>query len=161
MREDLLESNPEWSRSVMDSIVEAQSWIRGNRGEAATLLSNEGSGLLDYSRQQIDRAMNHYDLEEYGEQNGNGAIKHPEWDNERIGFYPYPYRSYTEELVRRLKETEVEGEAEFLGDVEPGFAADDLVSYEPVRSSLEAAGGPSEFGIEEENGYEREERIEF
>jgi NitT/TauT family transport system substrate-binding protein len=161
MREDLLESNPEWSRSVMDSIVEAQSWIRGNRGEAATLLSNEGSGLLDYSRQQIDRAMNHYDLEEYGEQNGNGAIKHPEWENERIGFYPYPYRSYTEELVRRLKETEVEGEAEFLKDVEPGFAADDLVSYEPVRSSLEAAGGPSEFDIEEQNGYEREERIEF
>jgi NitT/TauT family transport system substrate-binding protein len=157
----MLENNPEWSRSVMDSIVDAQSWIRGNREDAATLLSQDGSGLLDYPQNQIDRAMNHYDLEEYGPEQGNGAIQHTEWDNERIGFYPYPYRSYTEELVRKLKQTEVEGEAAFLNDVEPSFAADDLVSYEPVRSSLEAAGGPSEFGVEEENGYERQETIEF
>lgn len=160
MREDTLENHPEWSRSVMDSIVGAQSWIRSNREEAATLLSAEESGLLDYPQEQIDRAMNHYDLEEYGPEQGNGAIQHTDWDNERIGFYPYPYRSYTEELVRRLKETEVEGEAAFLDDVEPGFAADDLVSYEPVRSALEDAGGPSAFG-RDENGYEREETIEF
>jgi len=161
MREDLLEQYPDWSRSVMDSILDAQMWIRGNRGDAATLLSDEGSGLLPYPREQIDRAMNHYDLEEYGVENGNGAIQHPEWDNERIGFYPYPYRSYTEELVRRLKTTAVEGEAEFLADLTPEEAADDLVAYEPVRSALEDAGGPSAFDIEEDNGYEREETIEF
>ena len=154
MREELLEQHPEWSRSVMDSIIDAQSWIRGNRERAATLLS------ADYPQNQIDRAMNHYDLEEYGPEQGNGAIQHTDWERERIGFYPYPYRSYTEELVRRLKDTEVEGEEAFLDDVEPGFAADDLVSYEPVRSALEDAGGPSEFG-REQNGYEREETIEF
>jgi len=161
MREDTLEQYPDWSRSVMDSIVGAQTWIRGNRTEAATLLSNEGSELLPYPREQIDRAMNHYDLEEYGTESGNGAIQHPEWGSERIGFYPYPYRSYTRELVRRLKTTAVEGDAEFLGDLTPEEAADDLVAYEPVRSSLKAAGGPSAFGIEENNGYEREETIEF
>jgi len=160
MREDVVENNPEWSRSVMDSIVGAQSWIRNNREQAATLLSADGSGLLDYPESQISRAMNHYDLGEYGPEEGNGAIQHTDWDNERIGFYPYPYRSYTEELVRRVKETEVEGEAAFLNDVEPEFAADDLVRYEPVRSALEDAGGPSEFG-RDENGYERQETIEF
>lgn len=161
MREDYLEQRPDWSKSVMDSIVQAQIWLRENREEGATLLSQDGSALLDYPREQIDRAMNHYDHEEYGVETGNGAIQHPEWESERIGFYPYPYPSYTEELVRRLKETEVEGDAEFLDDVTPEHAADDLVEYEPVQNALENAGGPEAFDVEEEHGYERDETIQI
>lgn len=158
MRESVLNDYPDWSKSVMDSIVGAQAWIRGNRGEAATLLSEDESGLLPYGSEAIDRAMNHYDHEEYGP---SGAIQHPEWDLERIDFYPYPYPSYTRELVTRLKQTRVEGEAAFLDDLTPERAAEDLVAYEPVRSSLEDAGGPSAFDVEDENGYERSETIEF
>lgn len=161
MQESAVEQNPDWARNVMDGIVDAQDWIRNNRSEAAGLLSEEESGLLPQRREVIERAMNHYDLEEYGEEDGNGAIKHPEWELERIDFYPYPYPSYTEELVRKLKETKVEGDTAFLDDLTPEEAADDLVAYEPVRSSLEDAGGPGVFDVEEEDGYEREETIEF
>ncbi len=161
MQEDAIEQNPDWARSVMDGIVDAQDWLRNNRSEAAELLSEEGADLLPQRREIIERAMTHYSLEEYGEEHGNGAIKHPEWELERIDFYPYPYPSYTEELVRRLKETDVDGPAPFLDQLSPEHAADDLVAYEPVRSALDDAGGPSVFDVEEEDGYEREETIEF
>ncbi len=158
MREDLLEQQPEWSRDVMDSVVGAQSWIRNNRTDAAELLSEAGTGLLPYPESQIDRAMNHYDHDEYGE---TGAIQHPEWELERIDFYPYPYPSYTEELVRRIKDTAVEGDIAFLDDVTPEQAEEELVERETVRAALEDAGGPETFDVEEESGYDRDETIEI
>lgn len=156
MREELLEDRPAWARDAMDAIVQAQQWLRTNREAAATLLSDEGTGLLPYGSAAIDRAMNHYDHEEYVDP---GAIRHPEWGLERIDFYPYPYPSYTEELVRRLQATRVEGEAAFLDDLEPGAVAEDLVAYEPVRSAVETAGGPEAFDVEEEHGFKRDESI--
>lgn len=158
MREDLLEAEPAFSEAVLSSIVEAQHWLRTNRPEAATLLSNAESGLLPYDAEAIDRAMNHYDHDAYG---ATDAIQHPDWDLERIDFYPYPYPSYTAELVRRLKETDVEGTADFLDDLTPEDVAEDLVAYEPVRTALENAGGPETFDRTEDNGFERDETIEI
>ncbi|MFW5929303.1 MAG: ABC transporter substrate-binding protein [Halobacteriota archaeon] len=158
MRESAVESQPGWTEDVLSGVVDAQRWIRRNRTEAAGLLAEEGSGLLPQPREVVERALTHYDEDEYHD---SGAITHPDWDLERIDFYPYPYPSYTEELVRRMRATKVEGDAEFLDDLEPEGAADDLVAYEPVRNALEAAGGPNEFEVEEEDGYERTETIEF
>ncbi|GAB6879763.1 ABC transporter substrate-binding protein [Halorubrum gandharaense] len=158
MREELLEEHPEWSTDVMRGLVDAQQWLRENRGEAARLLSTAETGLLPQEPEPINRALSHYDDHEpYRE---SGAIRH-DWDTDRIGFYPYPYPSYTEELVRRLRDTAVEGEAAFLDEVTPEGVADDLVTYDPVRTALDDAGGPPAFDVSEEDGFRRNETIRF
>ena len=43
----------------------------------------------------------------------SGAIRHAGWNDKRIDFQPYPYPSYTEELVRRLQGTLIEGNSAF------------------------------------------------
>lgn len=158
MRDQLLEDHPEWATDVLGGIVDAQRWVREHRGEAAHLLSSEETGLYPHGPEPIERALTHYD--DHDEYRESGAITH-DWDVERIGFYPYPYPSYTEELVRRLTETRVEGEAAFLEDLSPSAVADDLVAYEPVRTALEEAGGPPAFDVPEDDGYTRDETIRF
>ena len=159
MREELVEAEPEWTTDVMSGLVDAQQFLRENRSEAAELLSTAGSGLLPQGPEPIDRALTHYDdHEEYRE---TGAIRNEQWGIERIGFYPYPYPSYTEELVRRMRETRVEGEDDFLDELDPSAVADDLVAYDPVRTALQEAGGPPAFDRSEDDGYERQETIQF
>ena len=159
MREELVEAQPEWTTDVLRGLVDAQQYLRENRAAAAQMLSSAGSGLLPQGREPIDRALTHYDDHEpYLE---SDAIRNEEWDSDRIGFYPYPYPSYTEELVRRMRETRVEGEDAFLDELDPSEVADDLVAYDPVRTALEAAGGPSAFDVPKDDGYERRETIRF
>ena len=56
-----------------------------------------------------------------------GAIRNASWRERRIDFQPYPYPSYTEELIRRLKETLIEGDRAFLDALDPATAARELV----------------------------------
>jgi NitT/TauT family transport system substrate-binding protein len=86
-----------------------------------------------------------------------GAIQHANWDEHRIDFQPYPFPSYTEELVRRLKDTLIEGDKKFLADLDPAFVAKDLVDDRFVRNAIEAVGGMKTFGLPE--GFERHEEI--
>ena len=159
MKEDLVQQQPEWAANVVSGIVDAQQWLRGNRNQAAQLLSSAETGLYPQGPKPINRALTLYDNHEsYIE---SGAIQHPEWQTERIGFYPYPYPSYTKELVRQMNETRVEGETAFLGELDPESVAEDLVAYNPVETALEQVGGPSAFDIQEDNGYRRDETIQF
>ncbi|HYQ39273.1 MAG TPA: ABC transporter substrate-binding protein, partial [Pseudomonas sp.] len=75
----------------------------------------------------------------------------------RIDFQPYPFPSYTEELVRRLKDTLIEGDKSFLAALDPQQAARELVDERFVRNSLAALGGLKAFGLPE--GFERQEEI--
>ncbi len=75
---------------------------------------------------------------------------HQQWDEQRIDFQPYPYPSYTEELVKRLKHTLIEGDSAFLAGLDPAHAARDLVDERFVRNAIAAVGGPSVFGIAED-----------
>src|SRR5690606_34037343 len=77
-----------------------------------------------------------------------GAIRHPQWQQQRIDFQPYPFPSYTEELVRSLRETVVEGDAGFLQSLEPAFVARDLVDERFVRNALAQVGGLAAFGVD-------------
>ncbi|MGF6741066.1 hypothetical protein QFZ99_005019 [Paraburkholderia atlantica] len=88
---------------------------------------------------------------------GDHAIQHADWGSRRIDFQPYPYPSYTEELVRRLKATQVEGASQFLASLDPKQVASDLVDDRFVKKSIEASGGLSAFG--QEAGYTRKETI--
>ncbi|MCY1383263.1 hypothetical protein D9M69_713710 [compost metagenome] len=87
----------------------------------------------------------------------SGAIRHAEWREERIDFQPYPFPSYTEELVRRLQGTLIEGNNAFLAGLDPSATARDLVDDRFVRESLAQVGGLSAFGFPE--SFERNEEI--
>ena len=42
MKEADIQNRPEWTQSVIDSLVKAQIWIKNNRLETAHLLSKNG-----------------------------------------------------------------------------------------------------------------------
>lgn len=157
MHEDDLRERPEWARRVLSAVVKAQRWAREHTAEAARTISKDGKGYLALGADVVTRAMTHYDLAEYGP---TGAIRHPEWNARRLGYQPFPYPSYTSELVRRLKTTKVDGDRAFLGPLDPAFAATDLVDEGPVRDAYAAAGGPTAFGIDPSRAFERTETID-
>jgi NitT/TauT family transport system substrate-binding protein len=66
----------------------------------------------------------------------SGAIRHQQWDEKRIDFQPYPFPSYTEELVKRLKTTLIEGDNGFLAGLDPAQTARDLVDDRFVRNAI-------------------------
>ncbi|MGE3960111.1 MAG: ABC transporter substrate-binding protein [Dehalococcoidia bacterium] len=155
MHEDDVTNRPNWAQAVVSSLARAQVYARENRQEAARLLSGDGNNYLPQPRAVIERALTHYDVDEYGP---TGAIQHPDWNTERIDFQPFPYGSYTEALIRQLKETVVEGDNAFLQDLDPAEAHSLLVDDRYARAAIEAAGGADRFGID--GGLTRDERIE-
>lgn len=159
MHDDDLALRPTWARKVLTAIVRAQRWARENTAEAATVLSKDGKGYLAQGAPVITRAMTYYDLGEYGP-SGTGAIRHADWGAKRISFQPYPFPSYTEELVRKLKQTTVDGARAFIDTLDPATVARDLVFDGPVRLAYDAAGGPSAFGIAPATAFTRTEVID-
>jgi NitT/TauT family transport system substrate-binding protein len=154
MHADDVEQRPNWSQAVITSLARAQVFARENREEAARILSGDGNNYLPQPRPVIERALTHYDNDEYVP---TGAIRHPEWDTERINFQPFPYQSYTEELIRALKETVVEGDSTFLDTLDPTEAHNLLVDDRYARAAIEAVGGPATFNIDP--SLQRTERI--
>ena len=158
LSEKYIEENPEWAQRVLNGIANAQLGALKDIPGTAKLLSKDGSGLLPQNAAVIERAMSKYDLETYGPQ-GTNAIHHPEWGSSRIGFQPWPYPTYTIELVKQIKQTTVEGDTSFLGDLSADHAAEDLVDYTLVREAYNAAGGPSAFNVAADEAFERKEVI--
>ncbi len=158
MHERDLEQRPEWSQKVVDAIVRAQLWIRDNRAETAQLLSKEGANrytphALPVLSKVLAPAAS--DRESYL---SSKAIRHADWQDKRIDFQPYPYPSYTEELVARLKQTVIEADRSFLSTLDGKTAAAQLVDDRFVKRAIEAAGGMAQFG--QAPGYVRQEVIE-
>ncbi|MDA0352678.1 MAG: ABC transporter substrate-binding protein [Chloroflexi bacterium] len=155
MHQSDVEEKPNWAQAVVSSIAEAQVYIRENRVEAAQLLSTDGEGYLPQPLPAIERALTHYDLDEY---TASGAIQHPDWDTERIDFQPFPFQSYTEELIRQMKLTVVEGDRTFLDSLDPTEAHQQLIADQFARAAIAELGGPSKFDLPE--SLTREERID-
>ena len=158
MHERDLEQRPEWSQKVVDAIVRAQLWIRENRAETAQLLSKEGVNrytphALPVLSKVLAPAAS--DRESYL---SSKAIRHADWQDKRIDFQPYPYPSYTEELVARLKNTVIEADRGFLATLDGKMAATQLVDDRFVKRAIEAVGGLSKFG--QSPDYTRKEVIE-
>lgn len=157
MHERDLKDRPEWSQKVVNAIVNAQSWLRDNRKEGAQLLSKDAPGkYTPFPPAVLERVLvpNAERNQQYVRE---GAIRHPEWKDERIEYQPYPFPSYTEQLVKLLKNTQVEGNNQFLAALDPAFVARDLVDDRFVRKSIAALGGLKAFGLPEK--YTRSETI--
>ena len=157
MHERDLKDRPEWSQKVVNAIVNAQHWLRENRQEGAQLLSRDGPGkYTPFPSAVLERVLvpNAERQQQYVRE---GAIRHPEWKDERIEYQPYPFPSYTEQLVQLLKTTQVEGNNSFLASLDPAFVARDLVDERYVKKSIAAQGGLKAFGLPEK--YTRSETL--
>jgi NitT/TauT family transport system substrate-binding protein len=146
MREDDLARRPEWSQKVMNALVKAQAWTREHRAEAATILSKDGANKYTAHAPNVLAkvlAPNPADRTAYV---SAGAIRHADWQDRRIDFQPFPYPSYTEELIRRLKTTMVQANRDFLDTLDPVAAAAELVDDRFVRAAIAKHGGMATFG---------------
>lgn len=157
MHERDLNERPQWSQRVVNAIVKAQAWTRENRAEAAALLSREGSGRYTPHPRGLLEQVLVPDAAARGRYLGDGAIRHADWPEARIDFQPYPFPSYTRELVTRLKSTLIQVDAGFLATLDPAHAAADLVDDRFVRQAIAAVGGMGTFGLAE--GFARQEEI--
>lgn len=157
MHERDLQGRPEWSQKVVNAIVNAQHWLRDHRPEGAQLLSKDGPGkYTPFATPVLERVLvaNAARDKQYA---AEGAIRHPEWKDARIDYQPYPFPSYTEQLVKLLKVTQVEGDNSFLSKLDPAFVARDLVDDRFVKKSIAALGGLKAFGLPE--SFTRSETI--
>lgn len=157
MHEHDLNNRPEWSQKVVNAIVKAQLWTRDHREEAAQLLSKDGSNRYTPHTPQVLKQVLAPAASERDAYLASGAIQHGDWADKRIDFQPYPFPSYTEELVRRLKGTLIEGNNGFLANLDPAATARDLVDDRFVRTAIEAVGGLKAFGAPD--SFERVEEI--
>ncbi|PYY79442.1 ABC transporter substrate-binding protein [Pseudomonas sp. TKO26] len=157
MHEHDLNNRPEWSQKVVNAIVKAQLWTRDHRAEAAQLLSKDGANrYTPHAPQVLNRVLAPAASDREGSL-ASGAIRHSHWDEQRIDFQPYPFPSYTQELVKRLKDTLIEGDKGFLADLDPAHTAQDLVDERFVRNAIAAVGGLKAFGLAD--SFERSEEF--
>lgn len=158
MHERDLNGRAEWSQKVVNSIVRAQLWLREHRGDAARLLSRDGAGkYTPFATPALERVLLPNAALDAGYVK-SGAVRHTQWNEARIDFQPYPFASYTEQLVKLLKQTQVEGDNRFLADLDPAFVARDLVDDRFVKKAVQALGGLKAFGLPEK--FSRSETIQ-
>ncbi len=157
MHERDLEGRPEWSQKVVNAIVKAQLWTRANRAEVAKILSKDGANrYTPHALPVLERVLAPPESDAAFYQT-SGAIRHPDWQARRIDFQPYPFPSYTEELVRRLNDTLIEGDRGFLATLDPATAARELVDDRFVKKAIAASGGLEAFGFP--NAFTRTEVV--
>ncbi|MDQ8731021.1 ABC transporter substrate-binding protein [Bradyrhizobium sp. LHD-71] len=157
MHEKDLTTRPEWTQKVVNAMVKAQLWTRDNRAETAAMLSKDGENkYTPHTKEVLAKVLapSDADIAAYVK---SGAIQHPDWKERRIDFQPYPFPSYTEELVRRLKDTLVDGDRSFLAQLDPAAAARELVDDTFVKKAVTAAGGLAAFGLP--NDFSRQEVV--
>lgn len=140
-----INERPEWAQRVTTAIVKAQLWTRSNQLDTAKLLSAAGENrYTPHSLQVLSKVLVTTDYSNY---EARGIIAHKNWQQRRIDFQPFPFASYTEEMVRAIARTKVEGDARFLATLDPAFAARDLIDDRFVRKAIAAVGGPGVFGL--------------
>jgi NitT/TauT family transport system substrate-binding protein len=149
MHERDIHQRPEWVQRAVNAMVKAQIWTRAHRAEAATLLSKDNPNQYTAHSVEVLTKVLAPPPSDGSVYVKSGAIQHADWREHRIDFQPYPYPSYTEELVRRLKDTVVEGDRRFLDALDPGAAGRELVDDSFVKKAVVASGGMAAFSLPE------------
>ena len=148
MHERDLQQRPEWSQKVVNAMVKAQLWTRENRAETAALLSKDGvNRYTPHTTAVLEKVLAPPEADNAAYLKDPARSATLSWRERRIDFQPYPYPSYTEELVRRLKDTLIEGDRAFLDALDPATAARELVDDSFVKAAVMAAGGMAAFGL--------------
>lgn len=142
VREDLVTERPDAAQALTDALAEAQLTAAADRAGTAKVLSEKG--YLPQPLPAIERALTHYDLAEY---QPTGAIVHADWKSERIDFQPFPFPSYTEELIEALRETTIDGDTSWLSAVDASAAHEELVAVGLAEKAIDNLGGNEKFGL--------------
>lgn len=138
---------PEWVQKVTTALVKAQRWTLENRCETAALLAASGTGqYTPHARATLAQVLAPT-RQAWADYVAGGAIRHPEWQQARIDFQPYPFPSYTEKLVQLLRHTRVAGDNAFLQSLNPARVAMELVDERFVRQAIEATGSRAAFHL--------------
>ncbi|AKC39114.1 putative sulfonate ABC transporter, periplasmic protein [Mycolicibacterium phlei] len=136
-RDDVIAARASAVQGVTDAVVAAQLWIDADRKAAASAL---GAGkYLPQPIPAVQTALTY--------PNPPYPLKHPDWHPQRLGFQPFPYRSFTQRLVESMHDTVVDGDRGFLNRLDPARVHDDLVDDTFVRAAIATHGGPEAFGI--------------
>lgn len=144
MHERVLATRPETATRFLRALARAQLVCQHDHSRAVTLLTEGARPFLPQPVAAVERTFNDYSPAAYGP---TGAIKHPDWEIGRIDFQPFPFASYTEELVRRLRTTVLDPAPTFLADIDPATAHAELIDDRFARLAIESLGGPARFGL--------------
>ncbi|WP_182262845.1 ABC transporter substrate-binding protein [Rhodococcus sp. UFZ-B548] len=144
---DLIERNPTAVQGITNAVVAAQIKIVGDRGAASAMLSD--GKYLPQPLPAITKSLT-YQADKY-------VVAHPEWEPQRIGFQPFPFSSFTAELVEAMHNTVVDGDTRFLDRLDPNTTHDDLVDDRFVRQSIDLYGGPGVVGL---SSFSRTEEVD-
>jgi NitT/TauT family transport system substrate-binding protein len=140
-----ISARPEWAQRVTSAVVKAQLWTRSNQLDTAKLLSNgDPHRYTPHPLQVLSKVLTVSDFAAYEKR---GVVAHRDWQQRRIDFQPFPFASYTQELVRAMRATKLDGNVDFLQKLGPAFVARDLVDDRFVRRAIADAGGPAAFGL--------------
>ena len=137
VHEEVIDRNPAGVQQLTDAVTAAQLRIDADRTSAAAMLKS--GGYLPQPLPAITKALT-YPADGY-------RIAHHDWQPQRIGYQPFPFPSFTRELVEAMHETEVDGDRRFLTRLDPAAVHADLVDDRFVRQSLIRGGGPAAFGL--------------
>jgi len=146
MHEQHLEERPAWSQAVVSAVTDAQLYARTKRAHVPGELAKSGNGgYLPQPEPAIAKVFS----EDTAPYESSGAIRHRDWDQQRIDFKPFPFPSYTAALVEHMSSTVVEGDSTFLSALDANGAHRELVDDRFVRKALRDAGGPGAFDLPE------------
>ncbi len=149
MHEADLQQRPQWSQKVVNGIVQAQAWIQDHRDDTARILAKDNAQRYTPHTYETLAQVLVPQPQQDAAYRASGAIVNADWKEKRIDFQPYPFPSYTEQLVKMLKTTHVSGRNEFLQQLDPAFVARDLVDDRFVRKAIAEVGGMARFGLPE------------
>jgi NitT/TauT family transport system substrate-binding protein len=149
----LIQKSPIVIQKAVNAIVRAQAWCLQNPEETAHLLSRDGEGFLPVNESVLKRVFGAIPEKE---------LVHPQWNVERIGFQPFPFPSATRFILEQMKKTKVEGNTDFLTNLDINTAVSQLVDDSFVRKALDDMGGMKRFRhCDIENAFTREEIVEI
>lgn len=148
-----IHERPEWVQRVTNANVKAQHWVRNHQRDTAKILSKDGAGkYTPHALPGLEKVLNTTDYLSYVDA---GVVQHKDWGSHRIDFQPYPFPSYTEQLVKSLQVTQLEGDSAFLKELDPSFVAGDLVDDRFAKQAIEQVGGMAAFDLP--TGWSRSE----
>lgn len=156
MHEHDVTHRPQWTQNVVNALTEAQVFILANRQKTAHLIAR-GSGYTPHDPKVLEKVLSP-SSEQWQSYVQTGAILHPEWHQDRIGFQPYPFDSYMETLLEMLKQTHIAGRNDFLQTLDPQTVAKEINAPQFVRKAIEQGGWLDTFGLQ--NGWTRQELIQ-
>ncbi len=149
VHQDVIDRNPAAVQGLTDSVVAAQLMISADRPAAAAMLSE--NRYLPQPVKAITKALT-YPPEDY-------SIANPTWQPQQIGYQPFPFESFTTELVGAMQSTVVDGDRGFLDRIDIGTVHKELIDDRFVRASIDSVGGPSAFGLP--TGFTRTEEVDL